>query len=111
MSGDGLSTAVAGFGISTLVVHTTSRGEGRPLKGGNFPRLTEVGWIALGDDISSVTGLGSPTYGWRDTVWLSFDVVLYRLPRVFFDNINGGPDAIQWGMFNGATCTVYGISE
>lgn len=110
VSGDGVLTLDGGFANAVLVV-IQEMGIAQQLLQGGEHRYSKIGWIALGDDVSSIIGETSPVYAWRNFTWIQFLEQFIRHSLAVTWDVNGYPNALNYHFYTGVHADIYSIRE
>lgn len=110
LSGDGVLVLDGGFANAALVV-VRNFGHAEEILQGGEHRWNRIGWIALGDQVDSITGDASPQYAWRDWTWLQFGVTLTRYALAQLWDVNGYPNALNYHFGSGVHADILTLRE
>jgi hypothetical protein len=110
VSGDGVVDLAGTFANSLLVI-ITATGIAQEMSQGGEHRFAKLGWIAMGDEVSSIIGGTNPIYAWRDFTWCQFERTIVRYANGVTWDVNGYPNAVQYHFYPGVHADLFTLNE
>ena len=82
LTGDGVWELSGGL-ANYIIIKVRDNGRSAEIFEGGEHRWNHLGWVAIGDEVSSITGGDSPEYSWHDWQWLQFNCASIRIGNLY----------------------------